>query len=435
MKWKHVTFRSGLIAMLGFFIVFASACNSKGSNETPKAEEGPPQVSTEPVTLKLALSMNWLGPGEFETYIEGPVKKRYPHISFQVFDMAKPEFSLDKILAGGEIPDIVMTASPIMYRFLGFGLEDNIEPLIKKFHFDLSKLNPAAVESVKTASGFDYLIGLPWTMHFSALYYNKDIFDRFGVAYPKDGLTWEQTRELAVKLTRMENGVQYRGLEPDKATRLAGVLGYGFIDPVAEKATVNNDNWKRIFEFMKSVYDIPGNNQVSNMNHFSKEKVLAMYPTVNIIPNLKDSPDLNWDMAQYPSFPERPGGGMQVDEWIFHITKQSKHKDQAFQVIQTVLSEEVQMEVAKNARFPVYTGSAIESVFGTNLSYTRGKHLKAAFMSKPANALPVSKYDAFAEGYVTGRINEVIKGEKDINTILRETEEAINKHIADTRGK
>lgn len=34
-----------------------------------------------------------------------------------------------------------------------------------------------------------------------AIYYNKDLFDKAGVAYPKDGWTWEEFRDTAKKLT------------------------------------------------------------------------------------------------------------------------------------------------------------------------------------------------------------------------------------------
>lgn len=45
-------------------------------------------------------------------------------------------------------------------------MEDSIEPLIKKFNIDLSRPNPVAVESVKSASLQYNLIDLPWTIHF-----------------------------------------------------------------------------------------------------------------------------------------------------------------------------------------------------------------------------------------------------------------------------
>lgn len=425
-------------------LLFATACSSgndgKTAGEQPAAENNaPPQVSTEPVTIKFALSMGWLGPDEFQKYVEEPVKKRYPYITIEPIDLSKPENSFDKLMAAGVIPDLVMTASPIIYRFVGTGMEENIEPLIKKFNFDLSRLDPIAVESVKTASRQNNLIGLPWTMHFSGLYYNKDIFDKFGVPYPKDGMTWEETRELAKKVTRIDGGVQYRGLEPDKSTRMASVLSYGFIDPVTEKPTVNNDNWKKIFELLKSIYDIPGNNTPrlagAGIDQFKKERTLAMLASNNNLPNLKDVQDLNWDLAQYPSFKESPNTGMQVDEWILHVTAQSKYKDQAFQVITTILSDEVQTEVARNARLPVLKANNIEEEFGKNLPYLQGKNLKAAFKTTPAKALPVSKYDSFAEEYITRAIEPVVKGEKDINTALREAEEQILKNIETNRQK
>ncbi|WP_158301713.1 ABC transporter substrate-binding protein [Paenibacillus mesophilus] len=424
-------------------LLFATACSSgndgKASEQPAGDNKAPPKVSTEPVTIKFALSMGWLGPDEFKNYVEEPVKKRFPYITIEPIDLSKPDNSFDKLMASGVIPDLVMTASPIIYRFVGTGMEDNIEPLIKKFNFDLSRLNPVAVESVKSASRQNNLIGLPWTMHFSGLYYNKDIFDKFGVPYPKDGMTWEDARELAKKVSRSDGGGQYRGLEPDKSTRVASVLSYGFIDPVTEKPTVNNDNWKKIFELLKSIYDIPGNSTPryagSGFDQFKKERTLAMLASNNNLPNLKDTQDLNWDLAQYPSFKERPNTGMQVDEWILHVTAQSKYKDQAFQVISTILSDEVQTEIARNARLPVLKANNIEQEFGKNLAYLQGKNVKAAFKTNAAKALPVSKYDSFAEEYITRAIEPVVKGEKDINTALREAEEQISKNIETNRQK
>jgi multiple sugar transport system substrate-binding protein len=432
--------KSIVLAIIAFMLFpLLSACSEGGKKQAGEEENKPPEISTEPATLKFAISMGWLGENEFQTYFEGPVKKRFPHISFEIYDMSKPEFSLDKLVGSGIIPDLVMTASPIIYRFTGMGMEYNIEPLIKKFNLDLSKYNPNAVESVKTSSQIPYLTGLPWTLHFSALYYNKDIFDKFGVPYPKDGMTWEDARELARKVTRTEGNVQYRGLEPDKSTRVASVLSYGFVDPKTEKAIVNTDGWKRVFELLKSIYDIPGNGgpKLANAGYdqFVKNRTLAMLTSVNYLPNLNSVPDLNWDMAQYPSFPELPGVGIQVDEWILHITAQSKYKDQAFQVIATVLSDEVQMEVARNARFPVLMGKNVQEVFGANMPNLKGKRLEVAFKSQPAKALPVSIYDSYAEPYMANLINAVVKGDKDINTILREAEEAINKNIEANKVK
>jgi multiple sugar transport system substrate-binding protein len=426
---KNVSLFLSLVIVLA---LLSSGCAKSGS-ESSKQGETPPQVSTEPVTLKLAINQTWLGPDEFKQYFEDPVKRKYPHITLEMINLSNPETAIDKLVASGTIPDIVQSASTIIYTFTDTGMADNIEPLIKKHGFDLSKLNKMAVESVKTASNSDYLIGLPWTMHFNATYYNKDIFDKFGVPYPKDGFTWEDAREMAKKLTRYENGVQYRGLEPDVPSRMASVMSQGFVDIKTMKATLNTEGWKKTFEFIKSVYDIPGNGTYrwvpASNDQFMKEKVLAMLPSLNLLPNFKGVEGLNWDMAQYPQFKEFPNTGMMVDEWILHVTKQSKYKDQAFQVIATVLSEEVQTLMSRNARLPILTGQKIQEEFGKNLPYLNGKNLQAAFKTQPAKALPATKYSGIGQQLSQEAFTRVMKEGVDINTALSQADEKLNKQI------
>lgn len=438
MRKKHWFPVSGIIFVMIYSLL--SGCGEKKSGpDDQKALQSnvpasTPQVSTDPVTLRIAIPLSWVPEAEFKQYIEESVKKRYPYISFEIHDLSTQGQSLDDQIAAGQIPDMVMTASPLMDRYSGRGLEENIEPLIKKFNFDLSRLNKTAVEAVKIVSQTDYLTGLPWTMHFYATYYNKSIFDKFGVEYPRNGMTWEDMRELAKKLTRTEDGVQYRGLEPDKVDRVSSVLSLGYVDPKTNKATVNTESWKRVFELLKSIYEIPGNGDIKlagdAINQFIKDQTLAMYPSLNLLSNLKDAKNLNWDIAQYPSFKELPNTGMQVDEYIFHITKQSKYKDQAFQVLSTILSDEVQKELARNGRFPVLTDKNLETEFGKNLDYAKGKNLQAAFLTQPAKPFPVTKYDANAKNVMDAAITPVVKGEKDINTVLREAEESINNYNA-----
>lgn len=428
---------------LAFLLFLLSGCTAGQSKpnagESAKRQEPAPPAN-ESVTLKFAVTKGWFGPGELDKYIIEPVKKKHPHIMIEIIDTGAKETTLDKTVAAGIVPDLVMTANPLIHRLTTLDLQDNMEPLIRKFGFDLSRLNKTAVESVKSASGFNELIGIPWTMHFHALYYNKDLFDRFGVPYPKDGMTWDETVELARKLTRAEGGVKYRGLEPDYSFRVASAKGLGMIDPKAEKAIVNNEGWKQVFELLQTVYKIPGNEEyklgAAAETQFIKDRTLAMLPGLNRLPLFKNTEGLNWDMVQYPQFPESPNISMGVDEWILHVTKTSKHKDQAFQVIATVLSEEVQMDMARSGRFPVLIGKAVEEQFGQDVPYLKGKNLKAAFLSQSAKAYPVSKFDEEAQKVMGGAsIAPIVKGEKDINTVLRENEEKLNKYIEQNRVK
>jgi ABC-type glycerol-3-phosphate transport system substrate-binding protein len=71
-----------------------------------------------------------------------------------------------------------------MGELFAYDLMTDITPLVKQTATDLNQV----------ASDDGWLVGIPFTQQFSALYYNKDIFDKFGVSYPKDGMTWSCRR-------------------------------------------------------------------------------------------------------------------------------------------------------------------------------------------------------------------------------------------------
>lgn len=50
----------------------------------------------------------------------------------------------------------------------------------------------------------DELYMLPGQNNIQVLFYNKDLFDRFGVAYPRDGMTWGEMLDLSSRITRKE---------------------------------------------------------------------------------------------------------------------------------------------------------------------------------------------------------------------------------------
>jgi multiple sugar transport system substrate-binding protein len=89
-----------------------------------------------------------------------------------------------------------------------------LDDLIKQNSLDLNSFNPVAVSSLQGFSDKGKLLGLPLYMNVSSLFYNKDLFDKFGVGYPKDGMLWDDAVELTRKLSRTDGGINYFGLSP-----------------------------------------------------------------------------------------------------------------------------------------------------------------------------------------------------------------------------
>ncbi|RKN71832.1 extracellular solute-binding protein [Paenibacillus ginsengarvi] len=120
------------------------------------------------------------------------------------------------------------------------------------------------------AVGKDYLIGIPYTRNFSALYYNKTIFDKFGVAYPKEGMTWSEYADVAKRVTRTEGGIQYRGLEPNVPKRVGAQLSLPLVDPKTNRAALNTEQWKKVLTQMTDIYKIPGNEKMAFPGRWGK---------------------------------------------------------------------------------------------------------------------------------------------------------------------
>jgi len=70
-------------------------------------------------------------------------------------------------------------------------------------------------------------------------------------------------------------------------------------------------------------------------------------------------------------------------------------------------------------------------VFGSDIALLNGKNTKAIFYNKVAPSPQEPTLSTNAGTLVAKEFNQVIQGKKDVNTALRDAEEAINKAIAE----
>jgi multiple sugar transport system substrate-binding protein len=323
-------------------------------------------------------------------------------------------------------------------------LVDDLTPEIKKFHFDLGRLAPAAIQASQSYSGTGGMLFMPYYFQSIVLFYNKNIFDKFGVSYPKDGMTWEETIELVKRLSRTEGGQLYRGLDfPIPSIVGNSQLSLAVTDPKTNKAVINTDGWKHWFNVIKGVYEVPGNELEAKLvnkqnDYFMKDQTLAMLISVDsTIPELitSEPAGLNWDMVTMPTFREAKDTGMMVNAPYYAITPTSVHKDQAFQAIGELLSDQAQLNSSRNGRLTVLNNPDINKELGSGLPALKGKNIAALYKLKFADHAVGTPYDKFALNSAVKSFRDVIINHKDVNTALREAEEEANATIQAQVGK
>jgi multiple sugar transport system substrate-binding protein len=318
----------------------------------------------------------------------------------------------------------------------------DLSSLIKTYKFDLNRLDPSIIPNVKVyGQGKIPFIPLFRTSH--TLIYNKDIFDKFGVAYPPDGMTWDAATDLARKVTRTVDGVGYFGMGLDRGVMVDyNQLSISVVDPKTNKATVNNDQWKRVFETFKRFYDMPNSElpkDIFNIKDiFLKDKTLAMRVGHNQIYQLEaaNKNGLNFDFASLPTFAEKPETGIQLILPSLMIPNTTKHKDLIFQMIAYLLSDEVQAQYSKTGYQSVLANSKVNSEFAKDLPWLQGKNVQAIIKLKVAATPPPGDYDiGTLNTELISSFKESVYNGKDVNTSLREAEERINKLIEEERKK
>lgn len=420
--------------------VLAACGGSGGAGETPKQADGqtPKQEQFTPVTLKLFPNQQ-VTEADFKKLIADPVKKKYPHITVEMIakDAAK---WLPDYVAAGEQMDLITIWNGTLPSYQDLGLYEDITPLAKKLNFDLSRFDQGSLDTIREVSDKKELYALPYGVQINALYYNKDIFDKFGVPYPKDGMTWDDAIELSKKLTREEGGVAYRGLDPESMTRMLFPMSLNVVDNKTQKSNVNTEPYKRVFDVTNRIYALPGNKPKSLSQNasdiFIKEKNVAMVATVNIFDKLRTDPGFAWDVAQYPSYPERPNTFGMFDLHTIFISKTSKYKDDAMRVLEVLFSDEVQMISTKETgRVSPLKDPKYNQAFGAEMAHLKGKQLQSIFKSKPAQSPPFSVHYTKGVALLRNSFTEVADGKKDINTALREADEKINQMIETEKKK
>lgn len=417
-----------------------AGCSSGSSNsgDSPAASAGKTEETKKPVTLKLHPGQ-LITPEDLKLMINEPLSRKYPHITVEVIDRTKND--LQNHVASGSQLDLITTWNGSMSAAMDLSILEDLTPLVKANAFDLSRFDQQALETIKNISNDGKLYGLPYNRQFNALYYNKDIFDKFGVEYPKDGMTWEDVIQLSKKLTRTENGVTYRGLDPESIQRMSFPLSLNIVDAIAHKTTIsaNYETYKKLFELGKDVYALPENKPpkwgTSTNDSFIKNKTVAMTATVNMFPYIAQVPEFNWDVVQYPSYKDKPNVAGMYDLHIMSISKTSQHKEEAMKVLEVLFSDEVQMNATKKTgRISLLKDPKFQQAYGADMPVLKGKHLEGIFKSKPAPAPRLSIFYTKASSILESHFRQYVDGAKDTNTALREAEEEINMYVRSQPG-
>ena len=186
----------------------------------------------------------------------------YPDIKVKV-EVADWDSYWEKLkvqIAGGTPPDVFAMDAPLYPDWQARGVLLNLQPYLDKDPTVLDGVYPQTLEAYKMPDGY---YGLPRDFQTVVLYYNKDMFDAGGVAYPTADWTWDDLRATAKKLTMDKNGdgqtdqwgfwAEVYDLEPFWGSV---VWSYGgeIVDAAVGKTLIGSPEATAAFQFIKDMW-------------------------------------------------------------------------------------------------------------------------------------------------------------------------------------
>jgi len=444
-----VTRYAAPLAMMVAAIVLTSACSGeregKREGAGPDSAQSLEQTPAKREPAEVVFYSNNNDPTEsFDYRFGNTLRKKFPEYTIKYIQ--SQGITLEQMIATNTTFDIFFQSIGNYENFMvPAALEYDMTELIREHKVDLNKFEPTIIDAVRQASG-GKMYGLPVFTSNLVLYYNKTLFDKFGVPYPKSDATWEETIATAKKMARSEGGVSYFGMtHSQKHMFRLNPLSIANADLASNAPTINKDErWKTFYRtlFMDPFQDsvvtdyMRTSGKIPDIYDFTDKQRVAMFPYLSslIYAWEQQLKAFNWDIVALPSFSNLPNTGSPSYPTYFGITKTSKSKSAAMEVLKYMVSDEFQMELARKGIMPVLKNDEVLKTFGTESPF-KDKNLKAVFEKKFAPNAPKALYDAKLVDLYTSYGLKLQKGELDLNTALRQADEDAVKVIAEALNK
>lgn len=324
----------------------------------------------------------------YRTLIEA-FEQAEPEIDVQLIEASDREDLIARLstsLAGGSPPDLFL----MNYRFYGqFAARGVLEPLESYANgsdeFELEDFYPQAVDAFRWDGE---VTCLPQNISSLVVYYNRDLFEKYRVQPPTNGMPWSQFVGLAQQMTRDAQGQVIRGADPDMPmpnTAQAAVYGLGIepsiiriapfvwsnggevVDdeeaptrftldaPEAVEAIVN------FFELRTVLGVVPSDQEVEAEDdeaRFTNGRLAMLLSSRRSVPTFREAAKFDWDIVSLPVFQE-PAGILHSDAYC--LTKASGAKDAAWRFVEFALGPEGAPVVARTGRTVPSLKSVAES--------------------------------------------------------------------------
>ena len=257
------------------------------------------------------------------------IKVDFMHIPQNYFQ------KLHLLFASNTAPDVIFINNQYLPVYANAGLFEDLSGEDEIFHF-----KDFYTKSLDALRWQGKLYAVPRDISNLVIYYNKNIFDRYGVSYPDNDWDYEKFLETAKKLTHRPEvfGISF---EEEPIFYLPYLMSFGLDkEPVFDDIATHEG--LKIYAGLRSKYHIaPRREEAASatMAQMFLQGRLAMHLSGRwLVPKYRQEAKFDWDIINFPK--GTAGSVVPLDASGWAISKASKHKPQAKQLVKYLSSKQ-----------------------------------------------------------------------------------------------
>ena len=335
---------------------------------------------------------------------------------------------------GGEIDCFAVSSPPTLAQFQAKGSVMALDDLIKENNTDTSGYE-GTLESI-AIDGKTY--ALPYKTSSWVVYYNKDLFDQAGVAYPEGDWTWEDYYDVAGQLTSGEGADKIYGslnFQPTSMWWRVPANSKGSTNPLDDAQL---HDWMEAAEYCKSLSDagyqplyedMASESGADYTGNFLQGKYAMFYTGDWAVEMLNTAiangdGDVNYDIAPLPHWegeeaatPGAPG--------LMMVANNAKNPEVAYDFISYCTGAEGADLLLDNDYFPAWQSD--ETIDKYTSGKTAPEHIEYIVNQNIISQVPCDENYNSAQKVIKEEVSLYLLGEQDIDT----TESNIKDRIQD----
>lgn len=379
----------------------------------------------------------------YQPLIEG-FEASHPDVTVELVDLGSSDYQTvlaTQLTGSGSDFDVVTVKDVPGYTTLvNKGVLEPLDDYIAKDSVDLAVFK--GLTDQITVDG--KLYELPFRSDFWVVYYNKDVFDNAGVAYPTNDMTFEEYDTLARSLTvdvpgqevygahyhTWRSAVQLFGILDGKNTILDG--SYDFLKPYYEMILAEQEDG------VCQDYATLKTSSLHYSGAFSQGNVAMMNMGTWFIPTMIDkikageyTDCTNWGIVKYPHAEGVEPGSTLATITALSIPTTAKNKDLSWDFVKFVCGEEGADILAGTGTIPAMMNDDIAGTIASMDGYPEDENSKEALQT--ANLyleMPVHAKSSEIETVLNEAHDNIMTGNMTIDEGIADMNEKVTAILA-----